>query len=275
MNNNNTNIMVIKRKCLTQAVLENISKILGDTNSGLTGSEIQYLLDQSQIIDIEPAITKWKRLYAAFANYQNHNQCSNSILNFISYALASAKYVNRQSEFEEKRTLINQQLHFIGYQYNENGKFEEITQATTISEAQQRANNLKSKLELRNTHVEIFKYCKAELLANNYFHSVFEANKGLFERIRELSLHNEDGIKLIEYVFSTNPVLIINGYQSKSEKDEHSGFCNILKGLCGMFRNPEAHEPKIDWNISEQDALEILAMISYCHRRLDNTQKIR
>lgn len=36
------------------------------------------------------------------------------------------------------------------------------------------------------------------------------------------------------------------------------GFCNILKGLCGMFRNPEAHQPKIYWNIEEQDALEIL-----------------
>jgi hypothetical protein len=33
-----------KRKCLTQSVLEGISKILGDTGSGLTGSEIGYLL---------------------------------------------------------------------------------------------------------------------------------------------------------------------------------------------------------------------------------------
>ncbi|MDR2126486.1 MAG: TIGR02391 family protein [Prevotellaceae bacterium] len=271
MDNNKT----IKRKCLTQAVLEGISQILGDTSSGLTGSEIGYLLNQSQIADIDLTNTKWKRLYSAFANYQNQTQCSNNILNFISYALAPAKYVTKHSEFEDKRALINQQLHFIGYQYNENGKFMEITQATTISEAQQRANNLKSKLESRNTHTEIFKYCKAELLDNNYFHSVFEANKGLFERIRELSLHNDDGNTLIGYVFSTNPVLIINNYQSKSEKDEHAGFCNILKGLCSMFRNPEAHEPKIAWNISEQDALEILGMISYCHRRLDKAQKIR
>lgn len=28
-------------------------------------------------------------------------------------------------------------------------------------------------------------------------------------------------------------------------------------------------------NVSEQDALEILGMISYCHRRLDKAQKIR
>ena len=43
----------------------------------------------------------------------------------------------------------------------------------------------------------------------------------------------------------------------------------------GMFRNPEAHEPKVLWNIEEQDALEILGIISYCHRRLDNAQRIR
>ena len=42
-----------------------------------------------------------------------------------------------------------------------------------------------------------------------------------------------------------------------------------------MFRNPEAHEPKVTWEITEQDALEILGMISYCHRRLDNAHKIR
>lgn len=42
-----------------------------------------------------------------------------------------------------------------------------------------------------------------------------------------------------------------------------------------MFRNPESHEPKISWEVIEKDALEILLMISYCHRRLDSVQKIR
>lgn len=90
-----------------------------------------------------------------------------------------------------------------------------------------------------------------------------------------MSAIQKDGINLIEEVFSKNPILIINNYQTSSEKNEHNGFCNLLKGLCSMFRNPTAHEPKVDWNISEQDALDILGIISYCHRRLDNAQKIR
>lgn len=72
----------MKRRCFTQATLEGIAKILGDTSNGLTGSEIQYLLQQSQIEDIDSQNAKWKRLYSAFANYQNTHQCSNKILYF-------------------------------------------------------------------------------------------------------------------------------------------------------------------------------------------------
>lgn len=109
-------MVIVKRKCLTQATLEGITKILGDTSNGLTGSEIQYLLQQSQIEDIDSQNTRWKRLYSAFANYQNTYQCSNKILYFIQLALSPAKFVNNEYEFTEKRNAINQQLAFIGYQ---------------------------------------------------------------------------------------------------------------------------------------------------------------
>ena len=82
----------------------------------------------------------------------------------------------------------------------------------------------------------------------------------------------KDGTNLIQYVFG-HPVLVINAYQSKQEQDEQKGFQAILEGLCNMFRNPESHQPKIEWPISEQDALEILSLISYCHRRLDKARK--
>ena len=60
----------------------------------------------------------------------------------------------------------------------------------------------------------------------------------------------------------------------QQQKDEQKGFEAILEGLCNMFRNPLAHQPKIEWSINEQDALEILSLISYCHRRLDNAVRI-
>ena len=60
-------------------------------SNGLTGSEIQYLLQQSQIEDIDSQNAKWKRLYSAFANYQNTHQCSNKILYFNK---SVDKYIN-------------------------------------------------------------------------------------------------------------------------------------------------------------------------------------
>ena len=263
------------RKCLPPNVLEMICNTLGDTNQGLTGSEIHHFLLQANIEDTDPTMTKRYRLYNALANEQNKNKCSNQILIFVSLVLAPSRFVNAQKEFERLRIAINQQLAFVGYELKADGQYREIQVASTISDVQIKVENLKQELENRKAHKEVFKYCKAELLQNNYFHSVLEANKGLFQRIRDLSNIYTDGNTLIEQVFSSNPILVINNYQSSSEKNEHNGFCNLLKGLCAMFRNPTAHEPKVDWNITEQDALEILGIISYCHRRLDNAQKIR
>jgi len=44
---------------------------------------------------------------------------------------------------------------------------------------------------------------------------------------------------------------------------------NLIKGLFGAFRNTLEHAPKIHWEVTEQDALNILTTISLIHRRLD------
>lgn len=267
--------MTTLRKCLPPNVIEMISMILGDTENGLTGTEIHRLLLQSHIEDIDSTITKRKRLFNAFAENQNKLKCSNQILRFIQLALSPSRFVNQPSRYNQILVEVNQQLAFVGYELKRDGQYREIAIAKTIDDVKIKVENLKIELENRKSHQEIFKYCTAELLQNNYFHSVLEANKGLFQRVRDMSGVATDGTTLIEQVFSSNPILIINNYQTVSEKNEHIGFCNLLKGLCSMFRNPTAHEPKVEWEIGEQDALEILGVISYCHRRLDKAQKIR
>jgi uncharacterized protein (TIGR02391 family) len=65
-------------------------------------------------------------------------------------------------------------------------------------------------------------------------------------------------------------MLMINKLQTETEKSEQKGLVNFIKGILGMFRNTTAHAPKIKWEISEKDALEILSAISLVHRKLDN-----
>ena len=200
--------MTTLRKCLPVNVLEMISNILGDTNDGLTGTEIHRFLLQANIDDVDQTNTKRYRLFNALANEQNRHKCSNQILNFIGLVLAPSRFVNNHIRFNELRASINQQLAFVGYELQENGKYRIVEQASTISDVEIKVTNLKQELKNRKAHQEIFKYCTAELLQNNYFHSVLEANKGLFQRIRDLSTIQKDGINLIEEVFRKNSSII-------------------------------------------------------------------
>ena len=64
-------------------------------------------------------------------------------------------------------------------------------------------------------------------------------------------------------------MLAINARQTRSEKDEQKGFVNLLIGVYGMFRNPTSHEARIHWPMTQQDAEDIMSMVSLLHRRLD------
>jgi len=123
-------------------------------------------------------------------------------------------------------------------------------------------------------HADAICFCCAELLETNppnYFHAVLEATKSVAQKIREKTGLSGDGADLVDPAFSiARPLLAINTLQTESEQSEHKGFANLLRGMFGTFRNPTAHAPKLVWKVSEQDALDLLSMVSYMHRRLDS-----
>ena len=134
---------------------------------------------------------------------------------------------------------------------------------------------MRSLLETRGTHPEVFKYCRAELLEENYFHAVLEAVKGLAERIRQLSGLGSDGAELVNQVFSIKaPILALNALSSETEISEQKGIVNLLVGVFGAIRNPTAHAPKVIWTMPEQDAIDVFALLSFIHRKLDNARII-
>jgi uncharacterized protein (TIGR02391 family) len=255
--------------------LEAACRVLADTSRGLTGSEIGYLLRDCKLTDVSPVMTKWKRLFNALVEAQNKYQVGNHLIMFINRALDPVKYARDKDTFEWRRNELNVVLSFSGFCVREDGKVIHTNKETTLKGALARAGALKSKLDDRNAHPEIFKYCKAELLEENYFHAVLEAIKGVANRIRELSGLTSDGADLVNKAFSVKaPILAINSLSTETEQSEQKGFSNILIGIFGAIRNPTAHAPKIMWRISEQDALDIFSMISFIHRKLDITTKV-
>jgi len=260
-----------KIKQLDLSVLESISKVLGETTDGFTGTEIGKLLHECRIDDVNPSNTKWRRLNNALSNKQCIDGCANNVVGFIQHAMNPARHYDNLAWFNDTRFKINKILSFEGLSIGENGKAGYSAKAKTISEAAARASMLKEHLVARNVHPDVIKYCQEELVVDNYFHAVFEATKSVAEKIRMKTGLTSDGASLVDEAFSFKgvPHLAFNSLQSESEKSEQKGFMNLVKGLFGTFRNTTAHAPKITWGIEEQDALDILSMVSLVHRRLD------
>lgn len=261
--------------CFDASQLQAICKVLGDTINGLTGDDIGYLLADAKIEDTDPGMTKWKRLFNAFVRSQNSHRIGNHVLMFINRAMAPARYLERPELFSLRRDGLNVALSFAGFAVNAGGQVITTSRETTIEGARARATRLQSKLEARGTHPEIFAYCRAELLTENYFHAVLEAVKGLGERLRQLSGLTSDGAELVNTALSTkSPVLALNSLRTETEVSEQKGIANLLIGLFGAVRNPTAHAPKAVWPMPEQDAMDIFALASFVHRKLDTATRV-
>lgn len=74
---------------------------------------------------------------------------------------------------------------------------------------------------------------------------------------------------------NNTPRLAFNALLNDTDLSEQKGLANLFVGMFGTFRNPTAHGPKISWPVSEQDALDLLTLVSFLHRRLDLASETR
>ncbi|MFJ4374823.1 TIGR02391 family protein [Pseudomonas japonica] len=201
-------------------------------------------------------------------------QVGNHLIMFINRAMNPVSYARDRDTFIWRKDELNVVLAFSGYYIREDGKVGSTDKAATLDAARARVGRLKAALESRNVHESVMTYCKAELLNENYFHAVLEATKGVADRIRELSSLAGDGADLVTKAFlGPNPKLTLGPLITESAKSEQRGFANLLIGLFCAVRNPLAHTPKINWPMSEQDALDIFSLVSLVQRKLDNVSK--
>lgn len=265
-----TNKPITKEPMISAVHLESICAMIADTDEGLTGSEITKILADCSLNDHSPSLNKRSRLYNAFVQFQNEKQCSNGILKFLGQAMNPGRYFNKEELFNYRLNELNKRLSLIGLEITKEAKYRKVAVAKTLTEAQERASHYKNKLELRSVHPEIIKYCNEELVKENYFHSVFEGVKSIAQRLRDLTGVHTDGNALADIVFSTsNPLLKINPLQTDTHRSEHLGLASTIKGLFGLIRNPTAHTPKIKFVIDEAEALDIMTIVSFVHKKLD------
>ncbi len=255
------------------SILTRVAQILADTNDGLTGREIGDMLTRLNMEDPYPDWTKWRRLEEAFVRRQNLDGSPKRIITFICNVMNPANYRDAPELFSLRQDRLNGVLTFVSLRINDNGKVAKGAHSATLDEASRNATSLCEELRRRGTHAEVMRYCSIELLKKNNFHASLEATKSVFERLRRLAGIGGDGAALVDAALSLGkagiPLIAINSLGTQTDRDEQTGFANLIKGLSGMFRNPVAHDPRLLRGVSDEQLLELITTLSMIHRRLD------
>lgn len=255
---------------LSNAQIMQICKVIGDTGSGLTGSEIGGLLAELRLPDPGGSMTKWRRLDCALVQRVNAAKSTNIVYSLISHCFEPARGLEQPERYRWMMSEVHRTLMLVGVEILDSGKFHLVKAATNLSEVERRTKELRNKLIGYGAHAEVLKCCRRELLTEDYYHAVHEAAKSLCKRVRTMSGLGLDGTRLFEKAFRLNdPYLALNALQTESERNQQNGLKELLNGVMHLVRNPTAHELRIHWDVNEEDAVDVLNLISYLHKLLD------
>lgn len=276
------------KKVINQQQLEALCSVLGHTNDGFSKKELSGLLQKSNIRLVDDGssnngytykigLNKKEWLYNCLANEMNMSKSLQRVYTFLEIALSPVSFTDESKRGKYFYLLenTNKVLLMAGLTISQEGKLEEVVEAKTLDEVDRRVNSLKKQLYNRAIHNEVQKYCIEDYLRKDYYDAVFEAAKGLAERVREITGLTLDGGKLFDTAFATNnPYLFFNSMQTDSERSEFIGLKELLASIFHLVRNPAAHTPKINWKAEETKTLDILTLISFAHKYLDECHKI-
>lgn len=251
------------------STLEAVARILGQTDGGLSNSEIDRLLARCGLPDPGSG-TKWKRIATALEQAQQADGSCQPAVNIITASMSPQTYIGNQRLFADRRDRLNEVLVFEGLKVTDEGKVAKGPLAKTLSEAAAHAGTLRLELERRGTHVQVLRYCTTELLERNTFHAMLEATKSVAARLREMTGFGLDGAALAREAFlGDSPKVAVTPPTTETDKGEQRAFGNLVIGVFGLFRNPHAHDPRIDRAVADDDLLDGLTILSMIHRRLD------
>ena len=250
------------------ATIESVARAVGELYSG---SELTQLLADARLPDPwGEGSTKWKRLDASLREKQNSLGNGRPVIALIHAAMDPGRTLRKLEQAVVARDELNQALSLVGLRVRDDGRVATAPRSTTDTEAASRSTRLRGALEARGAHAEVLRHCRPALLKSDCYEAVFEAVKGLGERLRTMSGLDLDGWPLVEQALEgREPPIRLNDLSTVTLRNEQRGVAQLTKGAFSAFRNPAAHEPRIKWVISEQDALDVLGTLSMIHRRLD------
>jgi len=248
------------------SALERIAKIIGER---YTGSEITELFRKADFPHIRhDGSTKWRFVYASLEDLQKQSYGPYNIAKVIEKLCDPQEYFGQAEYHKVIVEEMNEILTFYGLEVNH--KTGKITVKPFISPGlrSQRSKN-EEIFDSRNFHFEVRRHARLLFLEGRYFHAVFESCKAFDKYIQEKSGIDKHGAELMGAALSLKGPLKINTQRTETERNEQEGVMHLCMGLMRAIRNPEAHEPELDWPITQEDAINILSLISFLWQKID------
>lgn len=110
----------VPTKSFDLASLESVSKMLGDTVTRLTETEITKFLSECNITDPGINSTKWKRLYDSLGRKQKTDHCANNVVVFIQHIMKPSRRYSSREWFYDTLERLNGVLSFEGLKLERN-----------------------------------------------------------------------------------------------------------------------------------------------------------
>ena len=260
-------------------VLKQTCSILGDTINKLYGEAISTYLKKCGVKDIGSEMTKRIRLFDALGFRQSMDGFVATLGGFMERVNKPELHLEALEQIRPMQAELNRVFSFEGLRLTAEGELRQCAPASATVDVKSAAAELWRTLVDGGIHPDVLESCRPELVQENYFHAVLEATKSLAQKIRKKSGLKSDGPKLVDKAFGigakAHPILAFNELSTETEHSEHTGLMYLMKGLFCTFRNPTAHAPRSSWEITAQDAFEVLTVASLLHRRVDVAIKMK
>lgn len=256
--------------------------VLGGDNA-LLDAEIHSLLMAAKIDDVNPGINRRKRLFNALVAQQEHDGSSENVVKFINTVTQHMKSSRSKPYFEVFREELNSALAFWGYSVNEKGEIA----AVDVNKMTQKAMDITERVKTfryimtrRNLHPDILPACDREFLTEeNYYPVVRKGVRIMADKLTAKAGLPSVGPEIADQAFSMAwqgwPILALNDLKTQQEITQQYAIMHLMRGVLLMFYDERTRQERPGWVMAQQEALELLGIVSYCCAKIDAaTQKV-
>ena len=250
----------------SRPALERIAKIIAER---YTGSEITDFFCKAGFPQVQHnGSTKWRFVYEGLQALQSGRDGPWQIAKVLQELCDPQHYFGHAEEHTRILSDVNEILGFYGLLADSKTGKVALTgeRDPTLREPTSEDEKL---FDARTFHPEVRRHARQLFLEGRHFHAVFESCKAFDKNLAAKSALDSHGTTLAGSALSLRGPLKLNRQETETERNEQEGLMHLCMGLMRAIRNPESHEPELDWPISKEDALDILSLLSYLYRQVD------